>query len=492
MGDKKIERGDNGYWSGLNGLVQSAVVQVFVQVAPFNWIQPYRIESPFEGRGTGFFVSDEGHFITNAHVVYDARRVWIHIPSLGRVPLAASVVGICPEIDTALLRLHAEAYELVIAQLGRIAYFELGDSDDIKPTQNVLALGYPLGQNHVKSTAGVISGREFLGGRAYIQMTAPVNPGNSGGPMVGADGKVLGITVAGVLDAQNVGYAIPINEVKNSVDALLLGGLVTRPKLGMVLGFANDEKAAFLNNPYPGGVYVSAVMPGSLCDLAGVHEGDMIYELNGYAIDQYGETGTSGSAGRICLYDVIAKIKTGQQVSMVVYRHGSRIDITFIYEVQQSLPIRRLYAGYEPIDYEVIGGLVLMPLTDNHMELFYDSMPMLLSYQLPKNRLEGAVLITYLFPGSYVDHTNTLMAGDIVRYVNGMRITDLSTLRTALHHSIDTGLVVIKTEYGSLVVLSLEKIVQDEERLSMDFIYPISQTIVHLRQALSEVPRHEA
>ncbi len=471
-------------WEDLDSLAHNAVVQVFAQVSSFDWEQPYRIESQYESRGTGFFINDEGYFVTNAHVVMDARSVWIHIPNLGKVSLAAKVIGICPEVDIALLRLQEEALAFVRKNQGNIVFFELGDSHAIKPTTRVLGLGYPLGQNHIKSMTGVISGREFFEGRPLLQTTAPLNPGNSGGPLVGIDGKVLGILVSGVLAAQGVGYAIPINEFILIFDELIKGGLVYRPRLGIMLGYANDEKAAFFNNPEPAGLYIVNVLHGSLCDIAGIHEGDMLYALNGDSINAYGESNLEWSFGRATIFDIIVGLKTGQKVSMVIYRQGNRIEFSFLYEVQKPLAIRSFFPGYEPVDYEVMGGLVLMPLTDNHMEAFGELAIDILQYRWPKNRVEGAVVITYVLPGSCAYQTYSLVQGDIIQYVNNRRIHDLESFRNALALSLDTGLISIKTEAKALVVFSLKTLVSDEDRLSKDFMYPISQTVIRLQREL--------
>lgn len=472
---------DNTYWPSIDMLARTAVVQVFAQVSPFNWIQPYRIESPYESRGSGFFVTKEGHFVTSAHVVSEARRVWVNIPALGKVPLPAAVIGMCPETDVALARLQDEALSLVIQQLNAVSYFECGDSDDVTLTEAILALGYPLGQNHIKSTTGVISGREFLNGRPFIQVTAPVNPGNSGGPLVGKDGKVLGITVAGVIEAQSIGYAIPINEFTIIYDELMKGGLVRKPNLGIILGCANDEKASYLKNPQPAGLYIAGVIEGSLCDSAGVHEGDMLYELNGYTIDAYGETNMAWGFGRSILYDLFVKMKIGQEISMVLYRRGNRIDLRFAYVMREPLPIRRYYPGYEPIDYEIIGGLVLMSLSDDHIDIFFDARPDLMVYAMPQKRAKGVVIITYVFPGSYAHHVSSFIAGDIIQYVNNQCITDLASLRRAILDDCKTSFIAIKTERGALVVFSLELVLRDEARLSADFVYPISHTITQLQ-----------
>jgi serine protease Do len=471
-------------WDILQVLAQNAVVQVFAQVARFDWLQPYKIESQFESRGTGFLISDDGLFITNAHVVSEARRIWVHIPLLGLVPLAAHVVGICPETDLALLRLQEDAITYIKQQLGSLVFFELGDSDGVKPTDTVLALGYPLGQNHVKTTSGVISGKEFIDGNFLIQITAPVNPGNSGGPLITMDGKVVGIAVAGVMEAQNVGYAIPVKELRSMLPFLKDGGLVRKPKLGIALGYANDEKARFFGNPEPAGLYIRSVVPGSLADNAGIHEGDMLYELNGYTIDAFGQAMAVGGLGRMVIYDLVTQLEIGSIVQMVVYRQGKRIDISFTYEVQLPLPIRRLYPGYEPVPYEMMGGMVIMPLSDDHMELLGAYAPDLLSYRWERNRLKGALVITAILPGSYIYQMGTFSPGDTIRYVNNTRVHDLASLRRAIRKSVDSGLLAIKMDNDALVVLSLAKMIDDEERLSTDFVYPMSQTIKYLQRAL--------
>ena len=110
----------------------------------------------------------------------------------------------------------------------------------------MLVLGYPLGQYRVKSSTGVVSGWESGAGRSWIQITAPINPGNSGGPLVNDLGQVIGIAVSAVFPSQNVGYAIPINELKMILENLHTQGLVRRANLGLAFNFGSDALAKFL------------------------------------------------------------------------------------------------------------------------------------------------------------------------------------------------------------------------------------------------------
>ena len=151
-------------WHEIQDSAKDAVVQVFAQCAVTNILQPYATPQPSACAGSGFFINGDGEIITNAHVVDQAVSVWIQIPSLGRAIIDVDVVGIAPDRDLALLRLTPASKDLITSVLGKINYLELGDSDLVSRADEVLALGYPLGQQSLKSTTGVVSGRENLCG----------------------------------------------------------------------------------------------------------------------------------------------------------------------------------------------------------------------------------------------------------------------------------------------------------------------------------------
>ena len=159
-------------WANLQKTVQNTVVQLFVQSANFNWVEPYKVPQIGAGLGSGFFISESGEIITNAHVVNQAAVIHIQIPSFGKHQFEADLVGIMPEKDFAIVKIRSEGLDLIRSVLGKIPYLTLGDSDLMRRGDEVMALGYPLGQQSLKSTTGVISGRE--GG--MIQMSAPINP----------------------------------------------------------------------------------------------------------------------------------------------------------------------------------------------------------------------------------------------------------------------------------------------------------------------------
>src|SRR5205085_8958749 len=108
------------------------------------------------------------------------------------------------------------------------------------------------GQTALKSTTGVVSGRE----RNFIQISAPINPGSSGGPLLNAQGQVIGINSAGIVEAQNVGYAIPINDLILILPELKVTSLLRRPFLGLFFNNGSKELVQYLGNPQPGGCYI--------------------------------------------------------------------------------------------------------------------------------------------------------------------------------------------------------------------------------------------
>ncbi|PKN03153.1 hypothetical protein CVU75_03700 [Candidatus Dependentiae bacterium HGW-Dependentiae-1] len=473
-----VQRADD--WAGIQDAVGNAVVQVFAQVSEFDWLEPYRTQEQHENRGSGFLINEDGYVITNAHVVHEAKRVWIHIPALGQQNVHATIVGFCPERDIALLRIGKEDLPQVRQQLGVIPAVTFGNSDLVRRTDPVLVLGYPLGQYRLKSTTGIVSGRESGSGQAFIQITAPVNPGSSGGPLLNRDGQVVGLTIAGFFEAQNVGYAIPVNELILILDDLYTQRLVRRPLLGARFVFASDEKAQFLGNPQPSGLYISRVFFGSPLEKAGVLEGDMLYEFNGFPIDAYGDTVAPWGSDRTSFHDLIARVKVGETVHLVLYRAGKRKEITFSMAFMPLYPIRHLYPDYEDVEYETIGGLVVMELSDNHIPELFDDAPELVKYQSTENKTEAVLVITHVLPGSLAHQVRTLAPGDTITEINGKPVKTLDSFRRLVKKSSRNGFLTIKTARDIFAVFSLKRVVEDEVRLSADFLYPISPLVQQL------------
>lgn len=476
-------------WVEVQQNVKDTVVQVFAQVFEFNWLEPYKAPEQGEGTGSGFFINEQGDFLTNFHVINQAVNVQVQIPSLGQERLDVEIVGVSPERDLALMRLTQASIERVKEVLGTVPYLHLGDSDQVRRGQDILALGYPLGQEHLKSTQGIISGVErvkILANQLCLQMTAPLNPGNSGGPSLNASGEVVGVNFAGIVQAQNVGYIIPINDLKNALKDLYQQKLLRKPTLGCIFEPTTNDMSRFLGNP-DGGFYIVRVVKNSLAEKAGIQDGDTLAEINGYKLDCFGDTVVPWSEDKVSIIDLLNRCEVGDDIKLLLYRKGKRIEVSFKLEPRAVWPIRFMYPQYENIDYEVIGGMVIMEMALNHLPMLVDQgAPALLKYFSPENQYEPELVITHIIPTSpafkvpRVSSIRVLSAGTLIEEINGIKVRTLKDLREALKKSKNTNFLTVMLQDKRLIVFSLDAITKEEDRLAATFFYKKSALIDEL------------
>lgn len=234
-----------------------------------------------KGIGTGFIISADGYVLTNQHVIDNATTITVKIAgSESNYP--ARVVGQDYELDLAVLKIDANREFTPMA---------LGDSNQIRAGEWVVAIGNPYGLDHTV-TVGVVSakGRPMnIENRVYknlIQTDAAINPGNSGGPLLNTQGEVIGINTAVNAQAQGIGFAISVNTAKDIINELIQKGKVSRPYIGVLLQ-AMDPNFAASNNIANSGVIVSNVVTGGPAEKAGIRKNDVVISLNDTQIGNY-------------------------------------------------------------------------------------------------------------------------------------------------------------------------------------------------------------
>jgi S1-C subfamily serine protease len=266
--------------------------------------------------GSGFIVTADGLIVTNKHVVADT-SVSYKVSTNDGKEYDAKEISRDPSNDIAIIKIDASGLKPV----------ELGNSSNLKVGQFVVAIGTALGEFRHTVTTGVISGlgRGIEAGSSFqgyveklddiIQTDAAINPGNSGGPLINSSGQVIGVNVAVAQGAQNIGFAIPINIIRTSLDQFQKNGkFASKPYLGVEYQMV-DKQSAILNK-VPQGAYVMNVVSGSAADTAGVKVDDIIVKIDGQELnDQNG------------LADVIAKKATGDKVSLEVWRDGETLNL---------------------------------------------------------------------------------------------------------------------------------------------------------------------
>lgn len=295
--------------------VSPSVVAIGVNRKVFDPFDPFSTpQSEDTTIGTGFLVSDTGIVVTNKHVVSDTGPYIV----LTRDEQKYEVKRIYrdPVLDLAIVQIDGSGLKAL----------ELGDSSKLKVGQTVIAIGNALGRFTNTVTTGVVSGlgRKVVAGDPYagslesldnlIQTDAAINPGNSGGPVLNSSGQVIGVSVATTEGAQNIGFAIPINSVKQIVDEFVQKGSVSRPFLGIRYRFISREVAIL--NEIPQGAFIQEVLEKGPAEEAGVLDGDIITRINGEVIDSEDK-----------INQVVSKSSIGSKLELTVWREGKESNL---------------------------------------------------------------------------------------------------------------------------------------------------------------------
>ena len=262
--------------------------------------------------GSGFVVSEDGYVMTNNHVVDGADEIYV-IFSDGR-EYKTKIVGRTPEIDIAILKIESTE---------KFKPIEFANSDETKIGQWAIAFGNPLGLNNTM-TVGVVSatGRSSLGIEKienFIQTDAAINQGNSGGPLIDINGRLIGINTAIMSQSGGsvgIGFAIPANLAKNVKDSIISTGKYERPFIGIQLQDLTSELAKQFGLKSTNGVLVSSVEPNSPAQKAGLQNGDVIIKLDNKAVH------TSGA-----LIGEIAAKRIGDNVTLTIIRDKKEVSV---------------------------------------------------------------------------------------------------------------------------------------------------------------------
>jgi serine protease Do len=267
---------------------------------------------PRYGEGSGFIISTDGYVLTNNHVVEEADQVKIGLQN--GEELEAKIIGTDPSIDLALLKIDNGSEHLPVVPLG--------DSDELRVGEWVVAIGNPLDYEHTV-TVGVVSAKERrvqIGGTdsgvvSFIQTDAAINFGNSGGPLIDARGNVVGINTAirRANYAEGIGFALPINHARRVIEQLRETGSVKRGYVGITMNREGIDEAAkeYLGLPDTRGVIVDDVTPGGPAERAGLRKDDVIRKVNGEPI-----------ADNLDLIGKISAHRPGDKVNLEIYRDG--------------------------------------------------------------------------------------------------------------------------------------------------------------------------
>jgi len=339
VAQQQIVKNESNLISAIAKQVGPSVVSVNVtsqgqQQDIFGFSQPVQQQSA----GTGIIVSSDGYIITNRHVVPAGSTSVTVTLSDGTTLDSVSVVGettATDPIDIAVLKVKDAKGE-------KLTPAKLGDSSTVQVGDRVVAIGNALGQFQNTVTSGIISGfgRTVQAGdqsgassenlQDLFQTDAAINEGNSGGPLLDANGQVIGINTAIAGNAQNIGFAIPINDIQGIIKTVLSSGKFERPYMGIRYVTLTGDYAYYYNLSIKSGAYIppssnglASIVSGSPADKAGLQEKDIITAVDNVALDQ---THT--------LTDLLGLHSVGEKVTLTINRGGKTMNISVTLETE--------------------------------------------------------------------------------------------------------------------------------------------------------------
>lgn len=368
--------------------VSPGVINVLTYSEPVEGILAGRVPT---ATGSGFLLGPEGHVVSNHHVVKDAQWIQVRLAD-GRL-FDAELVGSDPDTDLALLR---------VVDGTELPSVVLGDSDRLEVGDWVVAIGNPFGLDRSVSH-GLISAKERVLGVGplddFIQTDALINPGNSGGPLFNMRGEVVGVNSAVISNAQGIGFAVPINMVKDLLPNLLDNGHVERGWLGMTVVEEPGKHSAQVVDVYPGGPAAAA----------GLRAGDRVTTINGRPVDSY-----------LQLLRKISLLAPGTMVRMGVQRGAAAREFTA--RVAER-PVRPSPAGGPTGEFEPQADL-------NRLGLSVSDLDSEAATRLGARSPFGAwvVQVTPSGPAARAG----VRLGDVVVEAAGQRVASVESLRSAL------------------------------------------------------------
>ncbi|HBG46695.1 MAG TPA: peptidase [Deltaproteobacteria bacterium] len=376
--------------------------------------------------GSGFIINKEGYILTNYHVIENATEIIVTL-SENKVDYKAKVVGQDQKLDIALIRIKPD---------GDLPVATVGDSDRLEIGEWVLAIGNPFGLGGTV-TSGILSQKgRVIGAGPYdnfLQTDASINPGNSGGPLFNMKGEVVGINTAIIAGGQGIGFATPINMVKEILLQLKETGKITRGWIGVSIQELTPELARSFGLKEARGVLISSVNPGEPADQAGLKAGDIIVSFDGKPVNELSD-----------LPRIVATTTPGKSAEIKVLRDGKKKT----YFVKVGIKVDEDAAEAVP-DQETEGtpdkrmGLSIQPITPE------------IAKRLGKKETDG-VIVSSVRPDSPAAEAG-LRRGDIIKEIDRKPIRGAADYNKALAEAEKSEVVLFLVERGGNTIYVVVK-----------------------------------
>lgn len=464
---------------------KNKVVKILAQSIEIDWKMPYQIKKIKPTLGTGFIINKKGYILTCSHVLDKTKEIYIELPKNGSKKMRCDILGFCPDLDIGMI---------YCSELEDFDYFEIGNSDKVNSGDEVYTIGFPLGQETIKITKGIVSGRH----ESQLQIDAPLNPGNSGGPLI-KNGKVIGINVSGIDESQNINYSVPINQVKLiSHELKKKRHLIHRPFLGFLYDDTNKATLEFTETTCPSGIHISSVFNNSPIVRAGVHQNTILCSFDSSKIDNHGMVKSVYGNGKMILLDLINRIPNNDSVPIEYWRHGKFYKRNLKFS-RYLKPIRKVFPLFEDFEYIIFGGMIVTQLTINFLKSLIESLDedfksklgllKLIRYADIRNSKEPRLIITKIFPNSNLGLNGVITENSVLKKINGRIVQTITDYKKALlmpKKRKGKYFMTIQTEEDDFSTLDLYETLKEEAKLINDYKYPIDDIIKKLVQKIKK------
>lgn len=409
-----------------------------------NYMEVLNINNPTQkievgmSTGTGFFINSTD-ILTNYHVISNYKSLSFSLPNVSAENYECDVISIYPTLDVALLRVkpsshYSSPHFLTLSN----------DINNSNQGKNAYAVGYPLQSASLKITSGEISGIQD----GFLQMQTPVNPGNSGGPLIIIDDnneiQVVGIIFATLLFADSVGFSIPIEYITNLLESMKLGNednttyIIHKPSLGITYSNTSYKYIDLLENTnVKSGITINEIMAHSPLKDYNVNEGDVIYNIDNININNIGQMVLENN--KIYTLDEYFLFKNPNSTITIKYISKDTLTIqdpiTITLENKQIGSIKEIYYPFDKVDWFEYIGFTFMNLTADHIldptNLYTFEMKELCNLS---SITKGRVILTHkeLYNGTNTDLNNILTIPIIIKQINGKDVFNIDDVKKSI------------------------------------------------------------
>lgn len=500
-----------------------AIVRIHAYGRSVNFVQPFQNAELKKSVGTGSFVEPPSDLaeraqnrlfvLTCAHVVDAADSVSVLIPLLSQnTEVPATVVSFVPEYDLAVLMIQ-DTPEGAYRSLTRT--LPIGSSNALKLKDKLTAYGFPLGHTALKVSDGVYAGFQHL-----LQHTVSISPGNSGGPLVDAQDRIVGVNSSAIVapEASDIFYAVPIEffivqkprmfsvvpppSFPPGQPAHAPEKVMRLPTFGLYFQEATESQVRHITgtsstSPLGAGccttgVYIYSVLPDSPAWRHGVRKGDLLCSFDGAQVDNTGEVQVPWNYQKVQVEHVLHRATDlTKQYKFTLFQSRRAeadargcTDILLSPEVLTRNGLATLFPPYDAVNYVVLMGVCMMPLVRNHMVI----PETIAAYAClkPEELALPKLVITYIFNGTAAQRSEALVAGDLVAKVNGVEVHTLEQARAAFSKPLQDGMVCIEVMKGRSLMLAVSEVLS-EEAAHARFEPPLYQPATDVLEALHAV-----